>query len=252
MFDDKLEHYNQYRPNYPLNLIHYLKKIGILKQSDLIAELGCGTGKFTDLLLQNGNVVHGVEPNREMYAYLKRKYAYSPRLILYQSKAENSFLPEKYFDLVSSAQSFHLFEPSKAKTEFYRILKPNGFVLLIWYFWNMKFEISHKIRELFYQYGDKLVQPNRLNVGLETIRAIFLPNAVFHNKIDTIKQKFSKDYFLNSMLSSSYAPSSNHILYNEYQENVNMLFDKYSHDGYIEYSFNLEIFYSKICSTILN
>src|SRR5947207_1707846 len=36
-------------------------------------------------------------------------------------------------DLVLAAQAFHWFEPSVALTEFRRILKPGGWVALLWY-----------------------------------------------------------------------------------------------------------------------
>lgn len=54
-FSDKSETYSKYRPSYPSEVISYLKKNNTfsLNSSDIIADIGSGTGIFTELLLRN-------------------------------------------------------------------------------------------------------------------------------------------------------------------------------------------------------
>lgn len=246
MFNTKSQNYNQYRLTYPKRLTFYLKKNNILKKDDVIAEFGCGTGKLTDMLLKNGNIVYGVEPNSEMFKFLEKKFSEVNNCFLTKNKAESSFLPDNKFDLILAAQSFHLFDALDAKREFYRILKPSGIVVLIWYSWNMNYEISSKIRNLFYDYGKKQKQPNRLDIGFNMLSDLFSPNIIIHNTVDTIQQRFSKSDFLCSMLSSSYAPSISHATYNDYKKKINEIFHYYSKGGCVEYSFTIEVYHSKL------
>jgi SAM-dependent methyltransferase len=78
--------------------------------------------------------VIGIEPNDEMRATAA---ATSPgpaeRPVTYrEGKAESTGLPAEVADLVLAAQAFHWFEPDAALREFHRILKPDGWVALMW------------------------------------------------------------------------------------------------------------------------
>jgi|BioPla2DNA2_1021312.scaffolds.fasta_scaffold01594_4 SAM-dependent methyltransferase len=246
MFKNKSTYYDLYRPNYPYSLVTFLKGQNLLKNNDLVAEFGSGTGKLTGLLLENGNCVYGVEQDEEMQVFLQKKFHANPNFILVKKSAENTGLSKNKFDLIIAAQSFHLFNPTKAKEEFYRILKPNGKMAFVWYHWNIKQEVTQKIQNLFSTFRDKQQQQERTQIGLVSFNRLFYPNVIQHNIIDTITQKLSKAEFVNSMLSSSYATTQNDKLHNEYMEEVESIFNHYEKSGYIEYSFNLEIYFLNV------
>ncbi len=251
MFKNKSSNYELYRPNYPNSLVSFLREQNLLKKTDLISEFGCGTGKLTGMLLENGNLVYGVEQDEEMQNFLTDKFSTNHNFTLVKKTAEDSGLPKGKFDLIIAAQSFHLFNPTKAKEEFYRILKPNGNIVLVWYHWNMNQDISHKIRNLFYSFKDKLQQQDRTQIGLGFFTELFTPNGVNHRNIDTITQRFSKAEFFKSMLSSSYASTPNDKLHVEYLEEAENIFNQYSKDDYVEYSFNLELYFLKVEQTVM-
>src|SRR5690606_1463661 len=46
--------------------------------------------------------------------------------------AEKTLLPDRAVDVVVAAQAFHWFNTSAVRDEFRRILKPGGWVVLIW------------------------------------------------------------------------------------------------------------------------
>ena len=55
------------------------------------------------------------------------------RLPMYQNgSGEKTGLPDSIAEALVSAQAFHWLDPQKALPEFVRILKPNGWVILIW------------------------------------------------------------------------------------------------------------------------
>jgi SAM-dependent methyltransferase len=250
MFKSKSSNYELYRPNYPNSLVSFLREQNLLKKTDLVAEFGCGTGKLTGMILENGNLVFGVEQDEEMQNFLITKFSTNQNFNLLKKSAEDTGLPKCKFDLIIAAQSFHLFDPIKAKNEFYRILKPNGNIVFVWYHWNMNQEISHKIRNLFYSFQDKQQQQERIQIGLDFFTELFSPNGVTHRIIDTITQRFSKSEFLKSMLSSSYASTPIDKLHVEYLKEAENIFDQYSKNNYVEYSFNLELYALKVEETI--
>ncbi len=65
-FSNRVENYVRYRPDYPPGVIETLEReIGLTPQW-VIADIGAGTGLSTQLFLENGNEVYGVEPNLPM------------------------------------------------------------------------------------------------------------------------------------------------------------------------------------------
>jgi ubiquinone/menaquinone biosynthesis C-methylase UbiE len=244
MFKEKSINYELFRPNYPKELISFLIRKNILTNNDLIAEFGCGTGKLTELLLKNGNEVHCIEPEKEMHNFTKKKLLKYNKFSISDCSAEKTKLLDNNYNVILAAQSFHLFHPNKAKKQFYRIIKPNGYIVLIWYHWDMNYKTSADIRNLFYKYGKKLNQQKRLEINQNMISNLFHPNNVTYNSIGTIKQQFNRNDFKNSMLSSSYATLSNDKF--EYLNEMNAIFDKYSINEMIKYSFNLEAYVIKV------
>src|SRR4029077_3934627 len=67
-FSNRVADYVRYRPGYPSALIDLLRAECGLRQDNVIADIGSGTGFLSELFLKNGNHVIGVEPNPEMRA----------------------------------------------------------------------------------------------------------------------------------------------------------------------------------------
>ena len=65
-FSNRVSNYARYRPSYPEDVIRFLQKAIGLRKDWKIADIGSGTGIFSELLLRNGYKVWGVEPNKEM------------------------------------------------------------------------------------------------------------------------------------------------------------------------------------------
>lgn len=65
-FNDKAEVYEKYRPYYPNEYIDYLFTANQLKEDQIVADIGSGTGIFSRQLLEKGLNVIGIEPNDDM------------------------------------------------------------------------------------------------------------------------------------------------------------------------------------------
>jgi SAM-dependent methyltransferase len=131
-FSSRAEAYARYRPSYPRETLTLLERECGLTPACNIADIGSGTGLLARLFLEFGCGVTGVEPNPAMRAAGERMLSGEPRFHSVEGRAEATTLPDGSVDFVTAGQAFHWFEPAAARAEFQRILKPAGWVVLIW------------------------------------------------------------------------------------------------------------------------
>jgi SAM-dependent methyltransferase len=133
-FTGLAELYAQSRPDYPDTAIDAILSHCALAPGSFMVDVGSGTGISARLFARRGIRVLGIEPNAEMRA-LAESTALPPECPepAYQGgTAEATGLPDAVADAVLAAQSFHWFEADKSLREFHRILKPRGWLVLVW------------------------------------------------------------------------------------------------------------------------
>ena len=131
-FTDRVGDYARYRPHYPAALLDLLAQRCGFAPDWTVADVGAGTGILTALFVHNGNPVIAVEPNDAMRAVAAQTLAHYPNFHGNNGRAEATGLPDASIDLVVAGQAFHWFEPLATRTEWRRILRPDGWVALIW------------------------------------------------------------------------------------------------------------------------
>ncbi len=126
--------YAKYRPSYPSAVIDTVMLRCGLGREGLLIDVGCGTGISSRLFAERGVRVIGLEPNADM----RGKATAKPVAVGVLSpdyrdgRAEATGLPDGCADVVLAAQAFHWFAADAALREFHRILKPGGWVALLW------------------------------------------------------------------------------------------------------------------------
>ncbi|MGZ5438084.1 MAG: class I SAM-dependent methyltransferase, partial [Pyrinomonadaceae bacterium] len=131
-FSNRVDNYLKFRPRYPTEITALLEKDCALTPDSVIADVGSGTGFLSELFLRNGNRVLGVEPNAEMRAAGERLLADYPNFVSIDATAEATTLPNLSVDFVTAGQAFHWFDREKTHREFHRILKTDGWVVIVW------------------------------------------------------------------------------------------------------------------------
>src|SRR4026208_981769 len=131
-FSKRVENYIQYRPKYPPAVFDFLRNELNLAPSSIIADVGSGTGISSEMFLRNGNTVFGIEPNSEMREAGERNLSQFASFKSIYGTAEATTLEDHSVDFVIAGQAFHWFDRARSRAEFFRILKKNGWVVLIW------------------------------------------------------------------------------------------------------------------------
>ena len=130
MFDAVAEAYDRERPSYPAELIDAACTIGALAAESRVLEIGCGTGKLTEALVERGLVVDAVDPGANMIAVARRRVRDSDRVDFHLARFEEVSLPEGFFDAVFSAAAFHWVDPKVGWAKAARSLRPGGMLAL--------------------------------------------------------------------------------------------------------------------------
>lgn len=131
-FSDRVENYRRYRPSYPTEVIELIRETANLEAGAAVADIGSGTGILTRLLLDAGWDVFAVEPNEPMRHAAEDDLCSKARFHSIAARAEATGLPATSIGAITCAQAFHWFDREKARYEFARILKPEGWVFAIW------------------------------------------------------------------------------------------------------------------------
>ena len=117
--------YDRGRPTFPAEAVKWL----VGPDPTTVLELGAGTGKLTEVLVELGHDVHATDPDEHMLSVLRK---HLPDVPTSESGAEEIPLPDRSVDVVVAAQAFHWFDHEKALPEIARVLRPGGHVALAW------------------------------------------------------------------------------------------------------------------------
>jgi ubiquinone/menaquinone biosynthesis C-methylase UbiE len=244
-FSNRVDYYIKFRPGYPIELVTYLTNEGILKNNDIIADIGSGTGKLSELFLKEGNTVYGVEPNQEMREAGEKLLGNYKNFISIDAVAEDTTLQANSIDIITAAQAFHWFDPVKTKFEFRKILKNYGWILLIWNTWeNIKSDFTKEYKRLLIEYGTDYKEVRNLNQTQDLIEN-FLGRDYNFKKFKNV-QLLDEDGFKGRLLSASYAPMENDSGFEKMMEKLMKIYKKYNNNGLIEFEYETVIYSGRL------
>jgi SAM-dependent methyltransferase len=243
-FSSRVDDYARCRPGYPPEIIELLKKECGLTPDSLIADIASGTGIFTRMLLENGNRIFGVEPNEEMRRAGERFLADYPRFKSIVGTAEATTLPDHSVGFVTAAQAAHWFNRENARLEFIRILKPGGWLVLVWNDRRMDAtEFQRDYEQLLRTYGTdyELVRRHGMALAVETFFT-----EPFQARTFEYKQTFDYAGLEGRLLSSSYTPQKDHPQYNPMLHELRRIFDRHQLNGMVSFDYDTRVYYGRL------
>ncbi|MHA2253932.1 MAG: class I SAM-dependent methyltransferase, partial [Candidatus Kariarchaeaceae archaeon] len=228
-FSNRVDNYVKYRPSYPREIIPFLQKAIHLQVDHLIADIGSGTGKLTELFLEFGNTVIGVEPNMEMREagdeYLQK---FGSKFTSLVGTAEHTGLGNQSVDLIIAGQAFHWFEPEPSRIEFKRILKPQGWVCLVW---NSRRTGGNPFLDAYEQllmdFASDYPQVSQSYVLEGKIEGFLKEDSVIKGEF-YLYQEFDLESLKGRALSSSYVPTVDHKDYNAFMARLDAIFHQHN------------------------
>jgi SAM-dependent methyltransferase len=244
-FSDRVEDYVRYRPGYSREVLDLLRAECGLQPSHIVADIASGTGMFTRLLLENGNSVFAVEPNTEMREMGVRQLESYNRLVSIAGTAEETTLGSASVDFVTAAQAAHWFDLPRARAEFARILKPEGWCVLIWNERRTEttpFLLDYEQLLLTYGTDYKEVRHERTTA---IIHEFFAP-ALADERVFDLRQQFDFEGVAGRLLSSSYAPLEGHPSHAPMMQELQRIFRAHATDGKVEFEYNTRVYYGHL------
>jgi ubiquinone/menaquinone biosynthesis C-methylase UbiE len=152
-----VDNYSRYRPRYPQQLVEWLKAECGLSPTQIVADIGAGTGLLAELFLKNGNQVYGVEPNLEMRSVAEYRLRAYPLFTSVAATAEATTLADHSVHMITVGNAFHWFNHDQARQEFRRILIPQSWVVLTW---NLERNNGSPFAMAFEQFWQKHIDPS--------------------------------------------------------------------------------------------
>lgn len=243
----RVENYARYRPGYPQEILDLPReRYGLTRDSE-VADIGSGTGALARMFLENGNRVHGVEPNAEMRLAGERLLAEFSRFTSVAATAEATTLPARSVDFVTAGQAFHWFDPGPARREFGRILKPGGRVLLVWNARRKeKTGFSGAYKRILQTHGTDYAEVEHGRRGSsENVRDFFAPMPVEAWSFENT-QRLDLASLKGRVLSSSYVPAEGETGCVEMLADLEDTFRRYHDGGTVTVRYDTRIYVSRL------
>jgi SAM-dependent methyltransferase len=237
-FSNRVADYLRYRPHYPEGVLDFLRSQCHLLAAHTIADIGSGTGFLSELFLKNGNQVFGVEPNQEMRQAGEEYLAGYPGFTSINGSAEATTLPDSCVDFVTVGQAFHWFKPESTRQEFARILRPDGWVAIVWNDRTLSttgFAVSYE--DLLVRFGTDYSRVRDSYPQPKDIRAFFgHENFLMHELLNF--QQLDLESLRGRLRSSSFVPSEGQPNFAEMMASLDALFAAHQRDGRVLMEFS--------------
>jgi SAM-dependent methyltransferase len=239
-FTGRVDDYVRARPSYPAAVVADLANAGRLSPGAVVADIGSGTGISTELFLAAGYEVIGVEPNAAMRAAAEESLSGYSRFRSQPGSAEATGLAAASIDLVVAAQAFHWFDVARTRPEFRRILRPSGWLALIWNARRARgTAFLEAYEELLLRFGTDYAQVGHRGVGGERLAAFF--GGPFNTRRYDNRQALDFAGLRSRLLSSSYIPAAGDPAHAAMLDSLAALFAAHATDGRVEFVYDTEV-----------
>jgi len=243
-FTGRASFYSTSRPSYPLGILDILRSEINFDETYIIADIGSGTGRLSQLFLENGNRVLAVEPNDEMRGWAEKTLDKFPKFRSIRGTAEQTGLESASVDLVVIGQALHWFDCEGSSREFARILKTNGHVCIVYNDRNNEDSFMKDYDQIVGKYAR-----NRASVPTidDAYLSKFFKSGKYSKFVLPNEQLLDMEGLLGRMTSASYMPSpSDPDQFALLREDVALLFNTYRKQGKVRLLYDTTVLLGKI------
>jgi SAM-dependent methyltransferase len=156
--------------------------------------------------------------------------------------AESTTLAEHSIDFVTVGQAFHWFDATLTRKEFVRILKPGGWVVVV--FNERLTGTTPFLRDyegLLRRFGTDYARVSDSYPQLEDMQAFFGANKFLTHDLPNY-QEFDSEGLSGRLRSSSYAPAVGHPDFSQMMNELKHIFTAYQRDGTVRFDYRTRLF----------
>jgi SAM-dependent methyltransferase len=245
-FSDRVDDYIRHRPGYPPASLQPLVDDCGLRAGSVVADVGAGTGIWTSRLLDTGCRVLALEPNLEMRRAGRRRLGEVERVTWLDGTAEKSGLADGSADLVTAAQSFHWFDRERARIELARILKPRGWMAVVW-------NERHKQTTPFLAAYERLLldwaidyeRIDHTRIRRADLELFFNPARLHEARFDN-RQVLDLAGLEGRLRSCSYAPAPDHPSHLPMMADLHRIFAAWQEEGRVAIDYDTRLYYGRL------
>jgi SAM-dependent methyltransferase len=241
-FSNRVADYVRYRPGYPAGILDLLRAECRLTPESVIADMGSGTGILTRVFLENGNFVYGIEPNAAMREAGEEFLGAYPKFRSVAASAEATTLADASVDFVTAGQAYHWFDPPATRAEFARILRPDGWVVVIWNERNKNLgPFAQDYEGLLRTYGTDYARVSETYPEPERMAQLF-GEGNFRHRAFPNEQLMDFDALRGRLLSSSYSPAAGHPNHAPMLAELRRIFDEFAVGGRVRFEYSTHVY----------
>lgn len=245
-FSERARDYARFRPSYPSAAIDALLRRTEVTRRGVVADVGAGTGILTGLLLERGLTVRAIEPNAAMLEASNQGLGHMSGYQGVAAPAQNTSLPDASVELITAAQAFHWFDRQGADAEFRRILRPDGWLALLW---NSHMDtpgtFTAGYEEVLCAFGQgyaRVQTTPQVEKELEEFyRHPSLERATFTNPV-----RYDWETLLGRARSSSYAPLEGSEAYVPFTRALRAHFEEHAQEGAVEFVYQTALYTGRL------
>lgn len=241
-FSNRVADYVRYRPRYPETLIPLLADRCGLRPEHSVADIGSGTGILSEPFLDHGNTVYAVEPNGSMREAAEVAFGRFDAFHSVAGSAEATGLADSSVDFIAAGQAFHWFDPEKAAGEFRRILRPDGWTVLVWN--ERRADASGFLAAydaLLLQHGTDYASVDHRQIDDGRIASFFGGGAVFAERLENA-QVLDRAGLAGRVRSCSYVPAEGEPGYAPMMAALDLLFDRHAVEGTVTMHYDTRVY----------
>jgi ubiquinone/menaquinone biosynthesis C-methylase UbiE len=228
----KAAKYAHYRWRYASRAIETIFEKTRLGQTSQVIELGAGTGILTREITPRLKHVYAIEPDMHLIGWIREGLPAGSPISVITAQAEAVPLPTGSADAVMIAQAIHWFNPPAARSEIQRLLKKEGWLVLLRNY-GVDAELS-----LAYQSLNSAENGIRLHSQLSSFEPQPIEYYYGHAEYKCFRFPFSQpqdwEAFFGGLCSASFVPEEDHPLFPRFKEQARKVFDTFSKNGSLE------------------
>ena len=230
LFENKANAYASGRGGYSSSVYDLIDSLLPKSEAIRIADIGSGTGIFSEELLKRHYHTYCVESSESMRRKAEDKLCRYEGFHSVGALAEQTGLPDGLMDMITVASAFHWFDGLSFLKECRRILKKDGLVFIVGNSRHYGDAFTKEHHELCLKFCPSFTSFNHGGEYTEATCPGFFPKE-YGKKVFQYDLCYTNAQFFSRCMSSSYSLKEQDANYTAYCDALSKLIERYSQNG---------------------